>query len=71
MYILRNATEMKKSNDYTRGIMPKHVTSDRAYLYNLAPEQHSSKKCAAVASRWQLYVQFKQPGNLTPDLPHR
>ena len=39
-----NAYDQKSNLHYTRGITPKRVTSGRAHLRGVAPEQHSSEE---------------------------
>ena len=48
---------------YTRGIMPKHVTSGVVHHPGLAPRQHTN--VAAVTSRWRHCDRFDRPRNRT------
>ena len=64
---------MKKSQIFiiTKRIAPKRATSVGLHLQVLAPGQYSSEE---TSHRWRAVgdnIRFDQPGNRTPDLPHR
>ena len=66
-------TAWQSNLHYTRGIMPKRVTSGGIHLHcpwlNAWATQ-LRRNIAAVGSRWDS-VRFDRPGSRIPDLPHR
>ena len=68
VYHEQGSMKIKPVLHYTRAITPKRAISDGVYLCGSAPAQRSSEE---TSLRWQHCVRCNQPGNRTPNLPHR
>ena len=71
--VAKYRSKYKKSNSLycTRGISPKLVTSGGAHLRGLEPGNTVANKCHNGGEPFASLCRFVQPGNGTPEHPHR